>query len=127
MRLTRRQVVAGAGAAALGGSIYELVDRLTRAPERTAAVPKLPLEQHLLEGQRVVQSNGVEVIVPPLHHRVVTARVAGTDLKGAQRDLEQALAELEDRKSTRLNSSHRTISYAVFCLKKKNKKQKEMV
>src|ERR1017187_10770897 len=28
-----------------------------------------------------------------------------------------------DRKSTRLNSSHRCISYAVFCLKKKNKKQ----
>src|SRR5438094_7499997 len=26
-----------------------------------------------------------------------------------------------DRKSTRLNSSHRTISYAVFCLKKKRK------
>src|SRR5438094_5108551 len=29
---------------------------------------------------------------------------------------------LEDRKSTRLNSSHRTISYAVFCLKKKKTK-----
>src|SRR5207248_9174931 len=29
-----------------------------------------------------------------------------------------------DRKSTRLNSSHRTISYAVFCLKKKKKKNK---
>src|SRR5437867_9144260 len=29
-----------------------------------------------------------------------------------------------DRKSTRLNSSHRTISYAVFCLKKKKKNQK---
>src|SRR2546426_9323772 len=28
-----------------------------------------------------------------------------------------------DRKSTRLNSSHLVISYAVFCLKKKNKKQ----
>src|SRR6266851_8945249 len=28
----------------------------------------------------------------------------------------------EDRKSTRLNSSHITISYAVFCLKKKKKK-----
>src|SRR5690625_7078730 len=28
-----------------------------------------------------------------------------------------------DRKSTRLNSSHVAISYAVFCLKKKNKKQ----
>src|SRR5207248_11784255 len=29
----------------------------------------------------------------------------------------------QDRKSTRLNSSHRTISYAVFCLKKKKKKK----
>src|SRR5437660_6822359 len=29
--------------------------------------------------------------------------------------------ELQDRKSTRLNSSHVAISYAVFCLKKKNK------
>src|SRR5256884_2019093 len=30
-----------------------------------------------------------------------------------------AVAEFEDRKSTRLNSSHGYISYAVFCLKKK--------
>src|SRR3712207_8174908 len=30
-----------------------------------------------------------------------------------------AHARLEDRKSTRLNSSHANISYAVFCLKKK--------
>src|SRR5688572_31232874 len=30
----------------------------------------------------------------------------------------------EDRKSTRLNSSHSQISYAVFCLKKKKKKKK---
>src|SRR3712207_8146811 len=29
--------------------------------------------------------------------------------------------QLEDRKSTRLNSSHANISYAVFCLKKKKK------
>src|SRR5258708_11712164 len=29
---------------------------------------------------------------------------------------------IRDRKSTRLNSSHQIISYAVFCLKKKNKK-----
>src|SRR5437867_6380458 len=32
--------------------------------------------------------------------------------------------EFLDRKSTRLNSSHRTISYAVFCLKKKRKSNK---
>src|SRR3712207_8288974 len=33
----------------------------------------------------------------------------------------QRLAEAVDRKSTRLNSSHANISYAVFCLKKKTK------
>src|SRR5437879_9548293 len=32
-----------------------------------------------------------------------------------------------DRKSTRLNSSHRCISYAVFCLKKKKKKDERVV
>src|SRR5574337_1692809 len=32
--------------------------------------------------------------------------------------------EPTDRKSTRLNSSHHSISYAVFCLKKKKKKKK---
>src|SRR3712207_7273983 len=31
-----------------------------------------------------------------------------------------SLVDPEDRKSTRLNSSHANISYAVFCLKKKN-------
>src|SRR2546426_9202437 len=35
---------------------------------------------------------------------------------------ERARAEARDRKSTRLNSSHLVISYAVFCLKKKKKK-----
>src|SRR5258708_10707262 len=33
---------------------------------------------------------------------------------------EQISSKLQDRKSTRLNSSHQIISYAVFCLKKKN-------
>src|SRR5437879_7197952 len=33
--------------------------------------------------------------------------------------------EFRDRKSTRLNSSHRCISYAVFCLKKKNNHSEE--
>src|SRR5215510_11015275 len=38
----------------------------------------------------------------------------------------KAWVELEDRKSTRLNSSHVAISYAVFCLKKKKKKKKKI-
>src|SRR5207249_9300679 len=36
--------------------------------------------------------------------------------------MEYRLTNLGDRKSTRLNSSHVSISYAVFCLKKKKKK-----
>src|SRR5438445_3624528 len=40
------------------------------------------------------------------------------------RQLRLAVArQREDRKSTRLNSSHANISYAVFCLKKKKKKK----
>src|SRR5438094_4597540 len=41
---------------------------------------------------------------------------------GSRGPVGRALAALGDRKSTRLNSSHRTISYAVFCLKKKKNK-----
>src|SRR5437867_4535772 len=43
---------------------------------------------------------------------------AGTVAKPYQR-CRSVLGRRRDRKSTRLNSSHRTISYAVFCLKKK--------
>src|SRR5205085_8030296 len=38
---------------------------------------------------------------------------------------ELCMKALRDRKSTRLNSSHSQISYAVFCLKKKKKKKKK--
>src|SRR5437879_10342682 len=38
--------------------------------------------------------------------------------------VDDASEVMVDRKSTRLNSSHRCISYAVFCLKKKKKKKK---
>src|SRR5438034_2174537 len=43
---------------------------------------------------------------------------------GSHRDVHSRLGEgiIGDRKSTRLNSSHTVISYAVFCLKKKKKK-----
>src|SRR6202047_3912035 len=37
-------------------------------------------------------------------------------------DEQRSFGGSKDRKSTRLNSSHRTISYAVFCLKKKKKR-----
>src|SRR5438034_11843233 len=38
--------------------------------------------------------------------------------------IDVSVDKIADRKSTRLNSSHTVISYAVFCLKKKKKKKK---
>src|SRR2546427_3267410 len=54
------------------------------------------------------------------------AQVGGNGLHGAAH-IEQAgaLKPEEDRKSTRLNSSHSQISDAVFCLKKKKKNRRE--
>src|SRR5436190_15837008 len=99
MKLTRREVLAGAAAGALGAAgIYELVDRLGGAvPARPAGGRRLA-EQHLLEGVQVVRDEGVEVLVPPLHHAVVTARVAveRADLRDARADLERTLARLDD-------------------------------
>src|SRR5207248_3904171 len=46
---------------------------------------------------------------------------AGRDF--SSRPLAKGARTRQDRKSTRLNSSHRTISYAVFCLKKKIKQE----
>src|SRR2546422_7289957 len=46
-------------------------------------------------------------------------------LIGARLVLDAGIDVLEDRKSTRLNSSHGYISYAVFCLKKKKNKPRD--
>src|SRR5690554_7279862 len=43
---------------------------------------------------------------------------------GCRQAILVTLGVFEDRKSTRLNSSHVRISYAVFCLKKKKKKKR---
>jgi hypothetical protein len=101
VRLTRRQLLGGAAAGALGAAgIYELVDQLAAAPERAAA-GVLPAEQHLLAGMKAFRHEGVEVIEPPLHHQVVTAKLRvetrRADLREAQETLERVLRELERR------------------------------
>jgi hypothetical protein len=94
MRLTRRSFLGGAAAAAVGGAgIYELVDRLTPPPTRPAAGP-MPREQHVFD-LRSVQSEGVEVLVPPLHSEIVTATIKVDDLRAAQHDLEATLQDLD--------------------------------
>src|SRR2546421_8191393 len=47
--------------------------------------------------------------------------VSSLGLKSSNHFALASVASLKDRKSTRLNSSHDQISYAVFCLKKKKK------
>src|SRR2546430_10995964 len=64
--------------------------------------------------------------VPPgVQRRACLARVRAVPGRevaaGAQLDAAGAGEQDTDRKSTRLNSSHSQISYAVFCLKKKKK------
>src|SRR5256885_11810041 len=49
-----------------------------------------------------------------------TSGSCGATAGGDKHYYEDAKSDYEDRKSTRLNSSHLVISYAVFCLKKKN-------
>src|SRR5690625_4418288 len=56
---------------------------------------------------------------PPPALEQVTDELGGLSVRG-RRELD-LLVEERDRKSTRLNSSHVAISYAVFCLKKKRK------
>lgn len=98
MTLSRRRFLAGGAAAAIGAAgVYELVDQLVGSGPKRPAGPLLP-EQHLLEGIRIVHQDGVEVLVPPLHHQVLTARVTvdRSALADAQHELEQVLAGLED-------------------------------
>jgi hypothetical protein len=98
MGLTRKQLLAGAGATTLAAAgLYELAERVGRAPARPVAGPRGP-EQHLLQGLRVVVDNDVDVIVPPLHHELVTFRLAAegrAELHDARRELESALSALE--------------------------------
>jgi len=99
VELTRRQLLAGVGATTLAAAgLYELAERAGRAPSRPAVTARPP-EQHVLGGLRVVNDNNVEVVVPPLHHEIVTFRLpAGgpADLRDAQRRLAQALAGLDE-------------------------------
>src|SRR5688572_25001047 len=94
--------------------------------ERVAVVARGGVTHHVV-GQRDV-GEGMRFLELGYAHRGLAiggkpAHVA-QDL-AARRRFVEALPHLavvfRDRKSTRLNSSHSQISYAVFCLKKKNK------
>src|SRR3712207_8919643 len=72
----------------------------------------------------ISEAGGRAALLEALGRRGGAARAPGADERdsGAEpRADARAAGDEPDRKSTRLNSSHANISYAVFCLKKKNK------
>src|SRR5207244_11555684 len=77
----------------------------------------LPISQDLSRREREHEHRGVRHARVPRSDQPHRAGALRNPLaRGAQRRGDS------DRKSTRLNSSHQIISYAVFCLKKKNKR-----
>src|SRR5688572_30997465 len=95
---------------------------MIRRPPRSTLFPYTTLFRSLAAGEdplaiagRFSRARGVDGVI-------VTASTRSSD------PMHQAaqMCRKRDRKSTRLNSSHSQISYAVFCLKKKKKKKKHI-
>src|SRR5256885_7530513 len=92
---------------------------MIRRPPRSTLFPYTTLFRSERDQQRV-QAVGVRDGVALLDRHLVALAV------GLHGDIVYELVDaavtaiVRDRKSTRLNSSHLVISYAVFCLKKKN-------
>src|SRR5690606_40887989 len=100
------------------------VVRAVRRPPRPTPFPYTTLFRSIGADEGAVADAGGRLV----HAVVVAGDGAGTDVDaGADLGIAQvaevvglaAGAQAGDRKSTRLNSSHVKISYAVFCLKKK--------
>src|SRR5690242_21402964 len=83
----------------------------------------LPICEGLVLADEVV-ARRVRALDRVLLDRVDDAERRDDLARGEDADLE---FPARDRKSTRLNSSHMSISYAVFCLKKKKKKQNNII
>jgi hypothetical protein len=110
MAITRREFLGRAASVALASAgPYALIDQLVRSPARRSPPTgraaarhrsdPLPAEQHLLRALETVTDHGTLVVVPPLHHVVVTARLeipsTASALAHAQVLMETALSELE--------------------------------
>src|SRR3712207_6944925 len=90
---------------------------MIRRPPRSTLFPYTTLFRSEAVGSRKsrdigIRRGGERVLVAPVVDEI--------DLAGGHAAFDEQPTEAGDRKSTRLNSSHANISYAVFCLKKKN-------
>src|SRR2546430_8740640 len=96
---------------------------MIRRPPRSTLFPYTTLFRSVRgrarEGERRPATGGGARDLPRDLRDVHLARAADHGLVLRPRGCVRARGRAEDRKSTRLNSSHSQISYAVFCLKKK--------
>src|SRR3712207_7926969 len=101
---------------------------MIRRPPRSTLFPYTTLFRSILRMRHLLEE--------------MLSRHSGQDIETVRRDIErdkiltaaeavdyglidEVITTRKDRKSTRLNSSHANISYAVFCLKQKNKQTGE--
>src|SRR2546427_6242692 len=97
---------------------------MIRRPPRSTLFPYTTLFRSLAGGAGGVEVGGIQAVMPLR----TQAGCDGANEHGNRQAVGDGHAnppEEGDRKSTRLNSSHSQISYAVFCLKKKKKNYEE--
>src|SRR3712207_8026536 len=90
---------------------------MIRRPPRSTLFPYTTLFRSNNGCQRRLPSTGARARLPK---RSTIAIIASQGVGERRQVGGRSLYPVGDRKSTRLNSSHANISYAVFCLKKKN-------
>src|SRR3712207_7832075 len=99
---------------------------MIRRPPRSTLFPyttlfRSPERANQLIAQVVPKYNTGWVYPKELADYAVKAQLDNDIISNGSDDTLGDIDEARDRKSTRLNSSHANISYAVFCLKKKKK------
>src|SRR2546427_7409877 len=97
---------------------------MIRRPPRSTLFPYTTLFRSQVAAEQTTADAALEPDVFNLEAVVVTGQATGVERRNAA-IASSVVTAAEDRKSTRLNSSHSQISYAVFCLKKKKKKKEE--
>src|SRR2546426_3958309 len=98
---------------------------MIRRPPRSTLFPYTTLfrsPEGFQTAEFLLEHGMVDAVVPRSELRDTTAQLLR---HMAGRQPAEAAAAGRDRKSTRLNSSHLVISYAVFCLKKKKNRRKD--
>src|SRR3712207_8939591 len=93
---------------------------MMRRPSRSTLLPNTTLFRSVLEDVRRAADADAASLCELAGSDILVVASTGYDTRAVEPWRRQAADDETDRKSTRLNSSHANISYAVFCLKKKH-------